>query len=137
MSAQVVAQKTELHIKIGGVLTAIEAAFEIKPPGIDRADIDFTDLGMEWKEYKKGVRDGGEVTAKIHWDPNDNTHDAVMDACNDEESVDMAVVFTQAGNYTIAFAANVTKLDPEPLTVDGKMTLAFRAKITGPVTFGE
>lgn len=130
-----VAQKTELQIAVASTLTAIPRAFEITPPNLDRADIDFTDLGMDWKEYQKGVKDGGEVTCKVHWDPADAVHAEVMDAYLDEGSVEMAVVFPQAGGFAMSFSANVTKFGPEPTTVDGKLTFMFRAKITGEVTF--
>lgn len=56
------------------VFTAIANVLDITPPSLERETIDVTTHGSPdaWKEYIGGLKDGGEVSLEINYDPREH-----------------------------------------------------------------
>lgn len=109
---------------------------EINPPEISLSTDDATshDSGG-WEEVVATLLSGGEVGAKVNWQPTNGTHDettGMLYAIMHRTKKNWKVVLPNTAK-TFAFAALVTKF--KPLTpVDKKMSAEITLKVSGPVT---
>lgn len=73
--------------------TAIANVTDITPPALERETLDVTTHGSPdaWREHIGGVKDGGEVSIEINYDP--RLHDSIVEDLNDEDPRDYKVVW--------------------------------------------
>lgn len=131
---KVVAQGCKVQIEIASVFTDIEAVFSIDGPGKTRAKIDFSDLYAEWKEKRKGQKDGGELTFKINYDPGSAIHAALYAAWDNDDPVNFKVIYSNTVATTESFAANVLDFKSTGMEVDGKLEAEVKLDVTGAIT---
>lgn len=105
-------------------------------PGLSQDTIDVTDLGNEtgYAEYLLGLKDGGEVTATLNWDPADAQHAALL-ATDFEGQVlrNFKMVWSTSG-VTWEFVALVSKFSPKG-DPKSALTADLTLKITGAIDF--
>lgn len=123
----------------GSSYTDIGQIFEITPPGISRTSIDVSehDNTDAWMEFIKGMKDPGELTFGVVYDPALGTHDATTGILSDwdEDSTipNWRVTFPDAGATVWTFPGFQTNTSPgTPL--DDKMTMNVTVKVSSKPT---
>ncbi|WP_228979719.1 phage tail tube protein [Streptomyces sp. DH12] len=126
---------TQLQRGDGGgseVFTAIASVTDITPPALERNTHDVTahDSPDGWMEYIGGLKDGGEVSIDINYDPRE--HDVLVGDFNDTEPRNYKVVWPGSlGSW--AFAAILTGFAPEA-PHDDKLAASLTFKVSGKPT---
>lgn len=115
------------------VFTAIGNTTNIEGPGIERETIDVTahDSTDAWREFLGGLKDGGEVSVDLNYDP--SKHDALVADFDDEEPRNYQLVFPDSGSTTWSFAAILTEFNPEA-PHDDKLAASLTFKVSGKPT---
>lgn len=115
-----------------GVYTVIGSVTALKPPALKRNTIDVTahDSAGEWMEFIGGLKDAGEVSFDINYNP--AVHDTIA-------ITDFAVSTTK--NWKITFPDATTWIYAAVLTgfapnapYDDKLSATLTFKVTGSVT---
>ena len=113
----------------------------ISGPSRTRETIDVTahDSADGYMEYLGGLRDGGEVTLDLNYDPDETTHtvlDTDFDADDNPREYRVVLNPDQDDEYTWNFSAIITDLSDE-FPYDDKMSRSATFKITGKPTLAE
>jgi len=109
---------------IGDVLSI--AAVAVTVTTIDASDLDST-----WRTFIGGLRDGGDCTFELAYNPSDASHIALeVDIDGAEKDVSIA----WSDSTTCTFNAIITSFSPSA-ALDDKLTCSVGMKITGAVTF--
>lgn len=124
---------TQLQRGDGGgpeVFTAIANCSNITPPGTSRETYDTTahDSPDKFREFIGGLKDGGEFSADLHYDPTE--HDALYSDFDDgPPGRNYKIVFPEA-IATWSFKGIMTGFEPEA-PVDGQLSATVTFKVTG------
>lgn len=120
--------------------TAVAEVVTIGGPSLTRETIDATHLTSpdRWREFIKGLKDGGEVSMDLNYLPWDSTHNVstglLSDFNNDSSSLDSYdMVFPDTAGTTFSFSAIVTKFEPN-IAGDDKLAASVTLKISGKPT---
>jgi predicted secreted protein len=120
-----------------GVFAAIASITDISGPERSREEIEVTahDSPDGYKEYVKGLKDGGEVTLTLNYDPGQSTH---RDLDGDFEEKDLrayqvVVLPGDADQLTVQFNGLITSMGEE-YPIDDKMEMEVTFKISGKPT---
>lgn len=121
----------------GGSFALIANVSDISGPDRSREAIETTahDSPDQYREYVKGLKDGGEVTLTINYDPGDNSHSA-LDADFEEKDLrayQVIILPDEPDEHTWAFNALITGLSDE-FPHDDKMARECTVKISGKPT---
>lgn len=123
----------------GSAFTDIAQVKMITPPGISRESIDVTthDSANAWMEFIKGMKDGGEVSFDIEYDPDLGSHDAttglLSDFAEDSDIAAWRLRFPDTNQTTWTFPGFLTAFNP---TGDPKadLTASITIKVSGQPT---
>ncbi|KLL11578.1 MULTISPECIES: phage tail tube protein [Protofrankia] len=120
-----------------GVFAAIANVSDVSGPSREREGIEVTahDSPDQYREFVKGLKDGGEVEITINYDPGAVTH-ADLDADFEEKPLrDYQVVILpgEADEHTWEFSALITNIGDE-FPHDDKMERTVTFKISGKPT---
>ncbi|MGH3933639.1 MAG: phage tail tube protein [Pseudonocardiaceae bacterium] len=109
--------------------TAIANVSSLGGPEMERETYDVTahDSPDGWREFVGGLKDGGEVSLEVYYDPDD--HDFLIADFGDNNARDYKVVWPQ-GLGTWSFKAFMTGFSPEA-PVDDKLAAEVTFKVTG------
>lgn len=112
------------------VFTTIANVTSINPPSMERETIDVTAHDSEdgWMEFVGGLKDGGEVSADVNYDPSE--HDVLVADFDDENPRNYRIVFPDADATTWSFQAILTGFEPEA-PYDDKLAASLTWKVTG------
>jgi predicted secreted protein len=112
--------------EITSVYTVIALARDVSGPSLSADSIDVTtkDSANRVREFIAGLRDGGEVTANILYDPNNSTHQQCKTDLKAGTIANWKVEFGNTADYVI-FPAQVTGFQ-----VQGPMDDAMAADLT-------
>lgn len=120
-----------------GSFVAIANASDISGPSRSRDAIEVTahDSPNQYREFVKGLKDGGEVEITLNYDPAAATHQALDDDFEEDDLRDYQVVVLPgtANEYTWEFSALITDLGDE-FPDDDKMERTVTFKISGKPT---
>lgn len=112
---------------------------DISGPGLTRDTIEVThhkSPGM-WREFIKGLKDGGEVTFTINFIPTLATHSVatglVADFADDTDIADFAIIFPDVAGTTWSFPGIVSNFEPAQ-PVDAQLTSDVTIKVAGQPT---
>ncbi|MFW3459708.1 phage tail tube protein [Streptomyces microflavus] len=111
------------------VFTAIANVTDITPPAIERETLDVTTHGSpdQWREHIGGLKDGGEVSIDINYDPRE--HDVLVDDLDDPNPRSYKVVWPGTlGDW--AFKAILKGFEPEA-PHDDKLAASLTFKVSG------
>ncbi|WJD99773.1 phage tail tube protein [Streptomyces antimycoticus] len=126
---------TQLQRGDGGspeTFAAIANATNITPPALERETLDVTSHGSpdQWREYIGGLKDGGEVSIDINYDP--RLHDVLVADFDDPNPRNYKVVWPGTlGNW--AFAAILKGFEPEA-PHDDKLAASLTFQVSGKPT---
>ncbi|MFD9445513.1 phage tail tube protein [Streptomyces sp. NPDC060006] len=117
-----------------GTFVAIANVSDISGPERSREAIEVTahDSPDKYREFIKGLKDGGEVTLTLNYDPGSATHSA-LDADFEEDALrDYQVVLLpgDSDEHTWDFAGLITGLG-DAFPIDDKMEREATFKISG------
>lgn len=113
--------------------TAIANLGDVEGPTTERETHDVTTHGSPdgWREFLGGLKDGGEVSADINYDPRE--HDAMQSDYDDTEPRNYKLVWPGTlGN--IAFSAILSGFETSG-PVDGQMEASVTFKVSGKPVF--
>lgn len=127
-----------LNIGDGGspeVFTAIAQIADITGPGLSLDTIDVTthDSPGAWREFIGGLKDGGEVSFDLVYDPDSATHDALKDDLDARVKRNFQVIFPDLTATQWDFTAVVTEFEPQ-MAVEDAMTASITLKLSGQPT---
>jgi predicted secreted protein len=110
--------------------TSIANCTGITPPGMSRETIDVTTHGSPdgWMEFLGGLKDGGEVSADVNYDPSE--HDILVDDFADALPRSYRIVFPDPDATSWTFQAILTGFEPDA-PYDDKLTATLTWKISG------
>lgn len=102
-------------------------------PSLSQDELDVTDHGSPngFREFIGGLKDAGEVSGELLFDPKNATHDAISGLINElEEGLvkNYQILFPDASKCT--FKALVTAFEPSA-PLDGRITASFTMKVSG------
>lgn len=121
----------------GSTYVTIANVSDISGPDRSREAIEVTahDSADQYREYAKGLKDGGSVELTLNYDPANTTHSA-LDSDFEEDDVrsyQVVILPGEANEYTWQFSALITDLGDE-FPVDDKMERSVTVKISGKPT---
>lgn len=114
--------------------TAIANVNNIGGPGLSRETIDVTahDSPDQWMEFLGGLKDGGEVSMDVNYDPAE--HDTLLDDFDATDPINYQLVFPDAASTTWQFPTILTGFEPTA-PYDDKLTATIGFKVAGKPTF--
>lgn len=118
----------------GGSFATIGEVLSITPPALSRDAVDVTHMESteRWREFIGGLKDGGEVSVELNFDPGDATTTSLLADLNANTAGYYKITFPDATAW--GFAALLTGFESsDPL--DDKMTATVTFKLTGKPGF--
>jgi predicted secreted protein len=118
----------------GGSYTVIANVSDLSGPSRSREAIEVTahDSPDQYREFVKGLKDGGEVTATINYDPA-SAQISALDADFEEKPLrnyQIVILPGEADEHTWTFSALITDLG-DSFPVDDRMERDVTFKISG------
>jgi len=116
------------------VFTTIANVTNVGGPELERETYDVTahDNTDGWREFIGGLKDGGEVSLEVNYDP--EKHDTLIDDFGDAVPRDYKLVFpATAGGGSWELKLILTGFSPEA-PVDGQLTAELTFKVSGKPT---
>jgi predicted secreted protein len=120
------------------VFTAIANVHNLGGPEITKAALDVTAHdGNGWMDFVGNLKDGGEISLELNWDPGEATHDLATgllgSLVNESQPTNWQVVWPDDASTTWDIAAIVTAFGPSA-PVDEKLTASVTLKVSGQPT---
>lgn len=112
----------------GGGFTEIANVTNISGPSTEREDIDVSahDSPGGWMEFVGGMKDPGEVSVDINYDP--SVHDVLMDDYDEDDPRRWEIVWPEGTTWR--FRAFLSGFEPEA-PYDDKLEASLSFKVTG------
>ena len=129
--AAIAAQGTTLKIVTTAGAITISDVLSITAPSVSVTTIEASNLDSTWKTFIGGLKDGGDLTFELAYDPSDSGHQQIL---ADAGAGELACTVTWSDAKTTEFGAIITSLSTGA-AMDDKLTLSATMKITGSVTF--
>ncbi len=118
----------------GGTMTALAGITSINGLSLSRDVVDATDMDStdRYREFISGLRDGGEVTIGLEFDPDGGDYENAITDFEADTVGYYEIVFPDTSEWGFsAFLTGVSVDDP----LDDKMTAEFTYKVTGKPAF--
>lgn len=116
--------------------TTIAQVRDITGPGLslDTLDVTTHDSTDAWREFVGGLKDGGEVSLELVWDP-DNASQTLLRTDLDGRTISSwSITFVDPTPAVVTFNALVTAFDPSA-PVEDELTVSATLKVTGEPVF--
>ena len=138
MDKEIIGHGTTFERGTGSPLSYTEIArvTEISPPSLSRDPVDVTHLKStdRWKEFIAGMRDGGEVSLTLVYNPENSTQDLLMDDFNSNDRQDYRVKFPNDQAHAWDFEGIVTAIETA-VPMEDKVSQTITIKVSGKPTF--
>jgi len=118
-------------LSIDGGTTTVANLISVTPYNVSVALIDSTDMDSTWRSSIGGLKDGGDCSFEIAYDPAGATHQAITAAIDGSSK---SIVVTYSNADTCSFSAIITSFAPSA-SIDDSIKASVGLKITGAVTF--
>lgn len=114
----------------GGVFSTVGAVRDVVPPALSREAVETTDMDSEdrWHEYIGGMKDGGEFSFEMTFDPGSAETTAFMSDLNTDTAGYYKIVFPDTSEW--GFSGLLTGFDPQTPMAD-KMVATVKFKVSG------
>lgn len=120
-----------------GSYSTIANVSDLSGPSRQRDAIEVTahDSPDQYREFVKGLKDGGEVTATVNYDPGQSTHGDLDSDFEEKDlrSYQIVILPGDANEHTWTFDALITDLG-DSFPVDDRMERDVTFKISGKPT---
>ena len=119
--------------------TTIAGVTNISGPGLTLETIDVTNHSSTsaWREFVGGLKDGGEISVDIVFDPAATTHKnasgGLLYLLTTRASGSFSITFPDSGTTSWSFTAFVTNFEPTGAVADG-LTASVTLKVSGAPT---
>lgn len=119
---------------LGTVFTDLANVTSITPFNTTRDAIDTTDMSTTdgYKTALGGLKDNGECTAEINYDP--TAHNTLLADFDEADPMNYRITFPGASGEIASFAAVMTGFSPS-VPMDEKMTASMTIKISGKIAW--
>jgi hypothetical protein len=118
-------------ISIDGGTTTIADVTSISPISLSLATLDTSNLESTWRTFIGGIKDGGECTFEINYDPASTSH-LTIEAAIDGVKRDIKVTFSDT--TFMEFDAVITSFSVTS-AMDSVVTASLGMKITDAIVF--
>ena len=118
-------------ISIDGGTTALADVTSISPMSLSLATLDTSNLDSTWRTFIGGIKDGGECTFEINYDPASTSH-LTIEAAIDGTAKDIKVVYSDTKETE--FKAVITSFSITA-AMDSVVVASLGIKITDSITF--
>lgn len=140
--AKYTAYETVLQVNTASTTyVAIAQVRDISGPSMTQDAVETTARDTsKWRTFTPGLRDGGEVTFDLIYDPDLATHSATNTTSGlvyfllNGSAKNFRLVMSQSGGDYFEFSGIVTAFTPET-PLEDVMTASCTIKVTGAVTF--
>lgn len=124
---------TRFQKQVGSVWEDIADATGISGPGLERDTIDVSShqSPQAWREFIGGMKDAGEVSIDVNYDPAD--HDELVSDLDADDPLSYRIIFPDDENTTWTFSAVMTGFEPDA-PHDDKLSASLSFKVTGRPT---
>lgn len=128
----------QLKIGDGGgveVFTTIAQVRDIGGPSLSMDTLDVTthDSADAWREFVGGLKDGGEVSMELVYDPDSVTQTALRVDLDSRVRRNFKLVFPDLTSTEWAFTATITQFEPSA-NVEDELSASVTLKVTGEPT---
>jgi predicted secreted protein len=128
-----------LKVEISAVYTAVAQVRDINGPNMAADPIEVSDRDSAWKQFLAGMRDGGEVTFDLVYDPDLASQSAsvaggLLTLFIAGTSNNFRVTFADATPATATFAGFVQSVQPKAPYNDAQ-TADVTIKVSGAITW--
>ena len=121
----------DTKISIDGGTTTIADVTSISPISLSLATLDTSNLESTWRTFIGGIKDGGECTFEINYDPASTSH-LTIEAAIDGLKRDIKVTFSD--DTFMEFDAVITSFSVTS-AMDSVVTASLGMKITDSIVF--
>lgn len=111
------------------VAVAEVTSIDVLDVSVDSYDVSSHDSAGQWREFVAGMKDAGELTMEINYDP--SVHGAIWSALGSERN--HRITLTDSGAAVVSFAAIVSGISAQA-PYDDKLSASVSLKVTGAVT---
>lgn len=118
-------------ISIDGGTTALADVTSISPMSLSLATLDTSNLASTWRTFIGGIKDGGECTFEINYDPASTSH-LTIEAAIDGTAKNIKVVYSDTKETE--FTAIITSFSITA-AMDSVVTASLGMKISDGITF--
>lgn len=116
------------------VFTAVAEVHDISGLSVSRDSIEVTHHGSQdgFREYLPGLKDGGEVSIGLNFDPTETTHTALFSAITGGQTANTnyKIEFPDSGGSSFSFSGHVTGYDVTA-PIDDRLTATVTFKVSG------
>lgn len=116
------------------VFTNISQVTKISGIGSERNNIEVTNLSSTAREYQESIKDGGEITLEIQFDPDDATHQGLKTDHDNNTLRNFKVTLTDDLPSTWTFAARVRSYKLGEMSPDGVQMITVILRTSGDYT---
>lgn len=119
-----------------GTYITVAQAKDISGPERTTSDIEVTthDSANAYREYLPGLKDGGNISFDLEFDPADSASQAELQTLMEDRTVlNWRLVFPNSDSSRFDFAGFINSFSAEA-PVDGSLTASVGIKITGKPT---
>lgn len=119
----------------GSIYVQVAQLRDVTGPSMkkDRVDVTTKDSTARWREFLSTLRNGGDVTFEIEYDPAAATHATLIDDFESDTTTQYQIAFGDAGTTAASFVGTVTGFEPTG-PMEGALTANVTISITGAVT---
>lgn len=112
----------------------IAEVVDISGPELKKDTVEVTHLlsPNRYKEYLSSLRDGGEVTFKLNFQPNESTHKELTASYNADAPENWSIVWSDGTTWG-PFSATITSLSPAAAK-DKALECSATLKLVGTIT---
>lgn len=126
---------TQLYIHDGATsydLIAEVVSVDVLDVSVDDLDVSSHDSSGGWKEYIGGMKDGGELSFELNFDP--DVHGSLLDIVGVTRA--MRIVMPSATDDSVDFDGHIKSLSASA-PHDDKLSATAAIKVSGPVTISQ
>lgn len=119
------------------VFTTVAEIQTLKPPSLMRNEIDVSTHNVGEEEKILGMLRKGQVTGTLNWVPTNATQSSTAGIMADilaNTERNWRITFPPSGLPHWTFAGAVQLIDPQEVTVDTPLQIAFALTINGAIT---
>lgn len=99
----------------------------------DRVDVTTKDSSSRWRDFLSTLRDGGEISFEIEYDPTATTHAALVDDFESDTTTQYQIAFGDGSSTSASFVGTVVAFEPQG-PMEGALTANVTIAITGAVS---
>lgn len=127
-------QGTVLQLNISSSYTTVAQVKSLTPPSSEMGTVETTIITDSVKTFMATIRDSGEASFTIEWDPANSTHAQLWTIHRSGALSDWKIIFNDAGDCEATFSGILTKFPWDEIDVESVVMIPITIKISGDIT---